>query len=86
MFKNYSEGKKTDEGNLKPVPEELSLDLEYALSQVFSPKQKELFLKKLKGEKLSKTEKEYSSRVVKKKAMALANSELHTLAKKYLKY
>jgi len=86
MFTNYSEGKKTDEGNLKPMPEELSLDLEYALSQVFSPKQKELFLKKLRGEKLTKTEKEYSSRVVKKKAAALANFELHTLAKKYLKY
>lgn len=86
MFTNYFEGKKTDERNLKPMPEELSLDLEYALSQVFSPKQKELFLKKLKGEKLTKTEKEYSSRVVKKKATALANFELHTLAKKYLKY
>jgi len=86
MFNNYSEGKKTDKGNLKPMPEELSLDLEYALSQVFSPKQKELFFKKLKGEKLTKTEKEYSSRTVKKKAAALANSELHTLAKKYLKY
>lgn len=86
MFTNYFEGKKTDEKNLKPMPEELSLDLEYALSQVFSPKQKELFLKKLKGEKLTKTEKEYSSRVVKKKAAALANFELHTLAKKYLKY
>ncbi|MCX5715483.1 MAG: hypothetical protein NTV07_01205 [Candidatus Omnitrophica bacterium] len=56
--------------------------LEYALSQVFSPKQKELFLKKLKGEKLSKTEKEYFSRTVKKKVSALANAELHSLAQK----
>ena len=86
MFNNYLQGHKTEEKNLKLLPEELSLDLEYALSQVFSPKQKELFLKKLKGEKLTKTEKEYSSRVVKKKTAALANSELHTLAKKYLKY
>lgn len=85
-FKNYFKTKKTDEENLKPMPEELSLDLEYALSQVFSPKQKELFFKKLNGEKLTKTEKEYSSRVVKKKAAALANSELHALARKYLKY
>lgn len=60
------------------------LGLEYALSQVFSPKQKDLFLKKLKGEKLTKTEKEYFSRIVKKKALALSNPELHLLAQKLL--
>jgi len=57
-----------------------SFSLGYALSQVFSAKQKELFFKKLKGEKLSKTEREYYSRTVKKKVLALANSELHRLA------
>ncbi len=57
-----------------------SFGLGYALSQVFSPKQKELFFKKLKGEKLSKTEKEYFSRTVRKKVLALANPELHRLA------
>lgn len=56
-------------------------DLEYSLSQVFSPKQKELFLKKLHGENLSKTEKEYYSRSVRKKVRALANEKLHQLAK-----
>lgn len=60
-------------------------DLEYSLSQVFSSKQKELFLKKLKGEKLTKTEKEYFSRVVKKKVVALANPELHRLSQKLLR-
>ncbi len=55
-------------------------NLEYALSQLFSPKQKELFLKKLRGEKMTKTEKEYYSRVVRKKVMALANPQLHELA------
>jgi len=59
--------------------------LEYSLSQVFSPKQKELFLKKLQGEKLSKTENEYFSRTVRKKALALANSELHRLARELLR-
>lgn len=58
--------------------------LEYALSQVFSSKQKELFLKKLKGEKLNKTEKEYFSRTVKKKVQALANTDLHQLCNKLL--
>ena len=60
------------------------LGLEYALSQVFSPKQKELFLKKLKGEALTKTEKEYFSRAVKKKVHALANADLHRLSCKLL--
>lgn len=64
--------------------EKEKLGLEYALSQVFSPKQKDLFLKKLKGSKLTKTEKEYFSRAVKKKVLALANPELHRLAQKLL--
>jgi len=58
--------------------------IEYALSQVFPPKQKELFLKKLKGEALTKTEKEYFSRAVKKKVQALANADLHRLSRKLL--
>jgi len=59
--------------------------LEYSLSQVFSPKQKDLFLKKLKGGKFTKTENEYFSRTVRKKAMALADPELHRLARELLK-
>ena len=60
--------------------------LEYALSQVFSPKQKELFKKKLDGLPLTKTENEYFSRTVKKKVVALANSDLHALARKMLEH
>ncbi len=66
------------------LQEKEDLGLEYAMSQVFSPKQKDLFLKKLKGEKLTKTEKEYFSRAVKKKVLALANPELHRLSQKLL--
>lgn len=58
--------------------------LEYAMSQVFSPKQKELFKKRFEGLPLNKTEQEYYSRTVKKKVVALANSELHSMAKKLL--
>ena len=58
--------------------------LEYALSQFFSPKQKELFKKKLEGLPLNKTEQEYYSRSVKKKVVALANPELQRLARKLL--
>ena len=83
-FSNYfvQDAEKTK--RLKEKLEDLSL--EYALSQLFSPKQKELFKKKLKGERLSKTEREYFSRTVKKKVAALANPELHRLAQKLMEY
>jgi hypothetical protein len=78
-FNNYLSQAQSKFNDLLSVKEEFGL--EYALSQVFSPKQKELFFKKLKREKLTKTEKEYFSRVVKKKVLALANPELHRLSK-----
>jgi hypothetical protein len=81
-FNNYFSQVQSKLSDLLSIKEEFSL--EYSLSQVFSPKQKELFLKKLKGEKLTKTEKEYFSRVVKKKVLALANPELHRLSQKLL--
>lgn len=80
VFNNYFVKANSRVSELLFAKEELGL--EYALSQLFSPKQKELFLKKLKGEKLTKTEKEYFSRVVKRKVLALANSELHRLSQK----
>lgn len=82
VFNNYFNQSHSRLNELLSVKDELSL--EYALSQVFSPKQKELFLKKLKREKLTKTEREYFSRVVKKKVLALSNPELHRLAYKLL--
>ncbi len=57
-----------------------SFQLELHLSTLFPPKQKELIFKKLKGDPLSKTEKEYYSRVVKKKLQGLANKELRKIA------
>lgn len=57
-----------------------SFQLSYNLSTLFSPKQKELVLKKLHGEPLNKTEREYFSRTVKKKLEALANSEVKKVA------
>ncbi len=83
-FNNYFEQDVEKTRQLKNKFEELSL--EYALSQLFSPKQKELFKKKLKGEPLDKTEREYYSRAVKKKVSALANPELHRLAQKLMEY
>ena len=57
-----------------------SFQLNLHLSTLFSPKQKELVLKKYNKEPLTKTEQEYYSRVVKKKIEALANSELRRIA------
>jgi len=84
IFNNYFEKDAEKTKQLKEKYEDLSL--EYALSQVFSPKQKELFKKKLKGEPLNKTEREYYSRAVKKKVSALANPDLHRLAQKLMEY
>jgi hypothetical protein len=79
-FKNYF---KRAEIDLKEVAElQDEFELEYAMSQIFSKRQKEIFLKKLKGEKLTKTEREYYSRSIKKKVAALANPDLHKLASK----
>ena len=82
LFELYYEQKVEKDRRRKDRYEEFSL--EYALSQVFSPKQKDLFKKKLEGEPLTKTEQEYYSRTVKKKVVALANSELHSLSRKLL--
>lgn len=84
VFNNYFKQDAEKTRQLKEKHEELSL--EYALSQLFSPKQKELFKKKLNGSPLNKTEKEYYSRTVKKKVSALANPELHRLSQKLMNY
>lgn len=79
MFELYFEKGAEKGRQRKDTYDELAL--EYALSQLFSPKQKELFRKKLDGLPLTKTEKEYYSRAVKKKVAALANAELHRQAR-----
>jgi len=82
VFLNYFEKNAQKAKEQRQKSQELSL--EYALSQVFSPKQKELFKKKLSGEPFTKTEREYYSRAVKKKVAALANPDVHRLAQKLL--
>lgn len=60
------------------------LQCEHYLSLLFSPKQKDLVMKKLRGEKLNKTEREYFSRVVKKRLQAVTDPDVHRLALKAL--
>ncbi len=82
MFELYYE--KDAEKNRQKKESSESLSLEYSLSQMFSPKQKELFKKKLEGLPLTKTEREYYSRVVKRKVATLANGELHRMAQRLM--
>jgi len=57
-----------------------SFQLNYHLSTLFAPKQKDLVLKKYHGESLNKTEQEYFSRKVKKKLEAMTNKEVMRVA------
>jgi hypothetical protein len=57
-----------------------SFQVSLHLSTLFPQKQKELVLKKLQGEPLTKTEQEYFSRVVRKKLEALADTEVRRIA------
>ena len=81
-FELYVEQNAEKSRRRKEKHEEFSLA--YALSQLFPPKQIDLFKRKLEGLPMTKTEQEYYSRSVKKKVVALANSELHSMARKLL--
>lgn len=50
------------------------------LARLFSPRQRELLQKKLSGELLSKTEREYYSRIVKKRLVAIVDPEVQQMA------
>ena len=50
------------------------------LDRLFSPKQKDLIFKKLRQETFTKTEREYYSRVVRKKLVAIAHPEIIEIA------
>ncbi|MFO7599926.1 MAG: hypothetical protein R6X27_08975, partial [Candidatus Desulfacyla sp.] len=65
-----------EQGAVTPPPPQIHRHLRL----LFSAKQEELILKKLNGEPLTKTEREYYSRVVKKKLKALADKNLQELA------
>ncbi|MFH2137875.1 MAG: hypothetical protein ABII88_05150 [Candidatus Omnitrophota bacterium] len=83
IFDNYFMAEDLKIKKIDSVHDELSL--EYALSQIFTLKQKEIFLKRLQGKKLTKTEREYFYRIVKKKAIALANIDLQRLAQQVIR-
>jgi hypothetical protein len=59
-----------------------SPELNGFLDRLFSPKQKDLVFKKLNSQSFTKTEREYYSRVVRKKLEAIANSQVGYIASK----
>jgi hypothetical protein len=59
-----------------------SPDLNACLDRLFSPRQKDLVFKKLNGQAFTKTEREYYSRIVRKKLKAIANSQVGYIAAK----
>ena len=76
--------KTSDPKSVKAVTSETgrpwSTQLYMYLDRLFSPKQKDLVFKKLDGESFTKTEREYYSRVVRKKLEAIANKEVREIA------
>ena len=60
------------------------LELELLLSELFTPRQKELLRKRAEHADMTNTEKAYFYRTVSKRLKALANEELHALARRLL--
>ncbi len=66
----------------RPQVPKKPIALDIMLDRLFSPKQKELIFKRRDGNSFTKTEREYYSRIVRKKLEAIASDELGELAKK----
>jgi hypothetical protein len=59
-----------------------ALQFDLLLSELFTTRQKELLRKKYLNEPMTKTEKEYFYRVLKKRLKALAHAEIHQFARR----
>lgn len=77
QFRNYV----VHFGGKKENGPQLDMELELLLSRFFTAKQKDLLKKRARNETLSKTEREYFSRVVNKRLKALANERLYQFAR-----
>lgn len=76
QFRNYV----VHFGTKKENSPQLDMELELLLSQFFTARQKDLLKKYARNEELSKTEREYFSRIVNKRLKALANERLNQFA------
>lgn len=84
-FLNYFVRDQEEGDAARKLERKESFRREYLLSLFFAPGQRDLVAKRMRGEPLTKTEREYFSRVVKKKLEALADPDLHMLAQKALR-
>ena len=77
-FRNYVVLAKESE---EPAKKRRALEFELLLSELFTARQKELMNKVSQDKPLTKTEKEYFYRVVKKRLRALADDRVHQMAR-----
>jgi len=75
-FRLYAMPKKEKESPLERSAIQRQITLEYNLSKLFPLKQKELIKKKISGEQMTKTEREYYSRVIKRKITAIVDPDM----------
>lgn len=87
-YENYAldQFKQTQTSISKKLEERRSTMLDEAISKLFTDKQKDLMLKVMNHESLTKTEREYYSRVIKPRLKALRNLDLQTMAATLLGY
>lgn len=81
-YKNYvvEEFLATEANLSKKIENERQTQLLDALSELFTDKQRSIMFKILNRDQLTKSEKEYYSRVIKRRLKALRNPDLQTLA------
>ena len=79
-LKEYAPGQFQSTPSARQESQPHSPELQTHLDRLFSPKQKDLVFKKLRRETFTKTEREYYSRVVRKKLLAIAHHEIIKIA------
>jgi hypothetical protein len=79
-LRRYLSGRLRQEGQTPEPVIQWTAELEALLDRLFSPKQKQLIQKRLTRSAMTKTEREYYSRVVKKKLQAIASRDLQAIA------
>jgi hypothetical protein len=79
-FQKYNSESEKNEG-FKKIELKENLNFNKSLNRLFPPKQKEIIFKRLDGDVLTQTEKEYYSRVVKKRIEAILNEDLQRFLK-----
>ena len=83
-LKTYTADQLKSRARTEKRPLTLSNTLDIYLDRIFSAKQKELVFKKQDGRRFTKTEREYFSRIVRKKLEAIANEEVVGLARELI--